>query len=239
MTEAEWNNCTDPILMLASLRGELSDRKLRLFTCACLRRVWHSLPNESFREAILETEQIAERTGAMPPDAVSWWRRLDFDQAFSTLLGERDVYDSVTSLLLVAAHTHADAQVASWLAAHAEADPVWRSHVAKSRRTSARREEASVQACLLRDVAGVPRRRTSLEPALLRWNEGTVVKLARAAYDEQLLPEGTLHPSRLAVLADALEEAGCTDPDVLSHGRQQGAVHLRGCWLIDLLLNKE
>jgi hypothetical protein len=58
-----------------------------------------------------------------------------------------------------------------------------------------------------------------------------VVKLAQVIYDDKAF-------DRMPVLADALEEAGCVNPDVLSHCRQQGAVHARGCWVIDLLLNK-
>jgi len=46
-----------------------------------------------------------------------------------------------------------------------------------------------------------------------------VRELARAVYDDRRLPEGTLDPARLAVLADALEDAGCTDADVLGHFR--------------------
>jgi hypothetical protein len=64
-----------------------------------------------------------------------------------------------------------------------------------------------------------------------------VVALARAAYDQRELPAGTLDPARLAVQADALEEAGCTDADILNHCRRPG-VHVRGCWAVDLLLGK-
>ena len=62
--------------------------------------------------------------------------------------------------------------------------------------------------------------------------------LAEAAYDRRHLPSGELDPARLAVLADALEEAGCTDPDLLDHLRGPGP-HYRGCWVIDLLLGKQ
>jgi hypothetical protein len=43
----------------------------------------------------------------------------------------------------------------------------------------------------------------------------------------------------MPVLADALEEASCTEADILGHCRQQGAVHVRGCWVVDLLLGKK
>jgi hypothetical protein len=43
---------------------------------------------------------------------------------------------------------------------------------------------------------------------------------------------------RMGILADALEEAGVADAEVLGHGRQQGSVHVRGCWLVDRLLGR-
>jgi hypothetical protein len=63
--------------------------------------------------------------------------------------------------------------------------------------------------------------------------------LANTIYEQRQLPSGHLDSHRLAVLADALEEAGCRDDEIQSHLRQQGAVHVRGCWAIDPLLNKE
>jgi hypothetical protein len=64
-----------------------------------------------------------------------------------------------------------------------------------------------------------------------------VARLAQAAYDERHMPEGTLDTSRLAVLADALEEAGCSVADILNHLRGPGP-HVRGCWLVYLCLGK-
>jgi hypothetical protein len=54
---------------------------------------------------------------------------------------------------------------------------------------------------------------------------------------EHVLPSGTLDNTRLAVLTDALEEAGCQVAEVLTHLREPGS-HWRGCWVVDLLLNK-
>jgi hypothetical protein len=92
---------------------------------------------------------------------------------------------------------------------------------------------------LVRDIIGNPfRPLPSIDPAWLCWNDGTVQRLAAAIYEERSLPKGTLDNGRLAILADALEEADCDNEEVLSHLRQQGASHYRGCWVIDLLLNK-
>jgi hypothetical protein len=59
----------------------------------------------------------------------------------------------------------------------------------------------------------------------------TVIALAEAIYDERAF-------DRLPILADALEEAGCTNADILNHCRQPGE-HVRGCWVVDLILGKE
>jgi hypothetical protein len=66
----------------------------------------------------------------------------------------------------------------------------------------------------------------------------TVVLLAQTVYEERTLPNGRLDPTRVQVLADGLEEAGCTDSDILAHCRGPGP-HVRGCWVVDLLLGKE
>jgi hypothetical protein len=59
--------------------------------------------------------------------------------------------------------------------------------------------------------------------------------LARAAYDERSLPSGTLDLTRLAVLADALEDAGVADEALVGHLRGPGP-HVRGCWALDRVL---
>jgi proteasome lid subunit RPN8/RPN11 len=91
------------------------------------------------------------------------------------------------------------------------------------------------QAHLIRDITGNLFRYIALNTA---WLTPTVASLAQAAYEERLLPVGSLERSRLAVLADAVEEAGCDNADILSHLRGPGP-HVRGCWALDLLLGKE
>jgi hypothetical protein len=62
------------------------------------------------------------------------------------------------------------------------------------------------------------------------------IEIARAAYDERK-PDGTLDPARLAVLSDCLEEFGTGSEELLAHLRSKGA-HFRGCWAVDLILEK-
>ncbi len=91
---------------------------------------------------------------------------------------------------------------------------------------------------LLRDVLGNPFHPPQPLPAsLLRWHDNIIPRMANAIYEERHLPSGHLDPARLAVLADALEEVGCTDADLLGHLRGPGP-HVRGCWVVDLLLGK-
>jgi hypothetical protein len=91
---------------------------------------------------------------------------------------------------------------------------------------------------LLRDLFGpLPFRPVTIPPSVRIWNGGTVVRLAEAAYDDRVLPAGTFRPDRVAVLADALEEAGCQEASVLAHLRSPGS-HWRGCWAVDLLTNR-
>jgi hypothetical protein len=80
---------------------------------------------------------------------------------------------------------------------------------------------------LLRDVFGNPFRPVSLDRARLT---SDVVALARGIYDERAF-------DRMPILADALQDAGCTNEDVLAHCREPGE-HVRGCWVVDLVLGK-
>jgi hypothetical protein len=85
---------------------------------------------------------------------------------------------------------------------------------------------------LLRDLFGpLPFRDVRIDPAWFAWNEGVVGKLAASIYEDRAFEQ-------MPILADALEEAGCGNKEMLTHFRQQGQIHVRGCWLLDLLLQK-
>jgi hypothetical protein len=90
------------------------------------------------------------------------------------------------------------------------------------------REHARAGAALLRDIFS-PFRPAKIEPS---WLTPNVLSLARVIYEERRFEE-------CPVLGDALEDASCDNQELLGHLRQQGQVHVRGCFVLDLLLNKE
>jgi hypothetical protein len=212
VTEAEWLACTDMDTMLEYLRGKVSDRKLRLFACACCRRNWHLLGDKRSRESVEISERYAE--GQV--------REVELSRAWAAASAEVDQSKFAEAAWRVAED---EPEKAAW--SLGRAFPTSR----------ANKDERACQASLFRDVMNNPFRPVALSPTVLAWNDAAVVRLAQAAYDERHLPTGTLDNGRLAVLADALEEAGCTDTDILGHLRGPGP-HVRGCWPVDLCLGK-
>src|SRR5262249_9770093 len=91
-----------------------------------------------------------------------------------------------------------------------------RDRAPKNRGLEAMNAEQVPQCELVRDIVGNPDRPMTVEKS---WLTSDVKALARAIYEERTLPAGTLDPIRLAILADALEEAGCTNRTVLDHCR--------------------
>jgi hypothetical protein len=93
----------------------------------------------------------------------------------------------------------------------------------------ARRQETAAQADLVRDIFGpLPFRDVRIEPA---WLTSDVTALARGIYDEKAF-------DRMPILADALQDAGCDNDDVLTHCRGAKNEHVRGCWVVDLILGR-
>jgi hypothetical protein len=91
-------------------------------------------------------------------------------------------------------------------------------------------QEGRYQADVVREIFGNPFRPVAAEPEWLIWNHATVPAIARHIYDDRAFHD-------LPILADALEDAGCTNADLLDHCRGPGP-HVRGCWAVDLLLGK-
>ena len=235
MTEEQWLKSDDPEQMLASFQGRASERKLRLFLVGCARRVLPSSPDGDTVEALAVAEQFAD--GAESP------HRLARARAALRVPRRSRVHPGAP---LDTGHI---SSVPAWHAAREEVGPAaiegasccaWSTSLGPSYGgplvgVTVPTDEFAAQAALLRDIFGNPYRPVSLPPA---GKLPEVVALARAAYEQRGLPAGILGGRLLADVAQALVEAGCRDADVLNHF-YRSAYHVRGCWLIDLLLGKE
>jgi hypothetical protein len=226
MTEQEWRECTDPNRMLEFLRVKVSDRKLRLLACACCRRVWDLLSNKYCRKALTVAERFAADEVSAEKLHFAWG-----DARRSAQVAHRQGLETAEGAAMWAVSMLCEADIgralaAVIMAARCEAYPGDADRLAEAQRA---------QITLLRDIFNPFRAPRVNLPSVLAWNEGAVPKLAEAAYSHRSVPGGELDPERLSVLADALEDAGCADADLLDHLRGPGP-HVRGCWPVDLLL---
>ena len=216
MTEEEWLACADPWPMLEFLQGKASERKLRLFACACYRRSPQYVFDFDSGEAGKHNLKVVEVAERHADGMASEQERHDYFLTTDDVhLMDKDVIWSASDAVLAAA--------------------MGATELPGMQPDEKERQERTLLSNLLRDIFGNPYRPVTLAPS---WQTPQVVALAQAAYDQREMPSGTLDPVRLAVLADALEEAGCTDAEVLGHLHGPGP-HVRGCWALDLLLGKE
>jgi hypothetical protein len=239
MTEQEWLACTDPEPMLALLRlaRRPGGRKLRLFACACARRAWHLLTREPPRAAVEAAERCADGL-AGPEELRQGWSAVRKALSMAPLHTPWEA--ALTAALYAATPDTCLPEGAAGAAANAlSRDPRLRRPyhplTSKAGEPSGCPSERASQCALLRDLF-TPFGAAEVSASCLTW-DGTVARLAAAVYEERVLPSGELDLARLAVLADALEEAGCDQPDLLAHLRGPGP-HVRGCWAVDLLLGK-
>jgi hypothetical protein len=232
VNEQNWLACANPVGMVGFLGVWGSDRKWRLFACACCRLAWHDLTDPRSQGAVEAAEAFAD--GQTPREAMeaAW-------QAATAAAAEQPAV-SLGAAVAAAAGFVARPGVGAGAALHAIDKVAWAPSTAPrgkaGRAGRAHREQVGRRAAtLLRCVVGNPFRPVTPDPA---WRVPQVLALGQAAYDGRELPAGTLDAARLAVLADALEEAGCTDQAVLEHLRGPGP-HVRGCWAVDLVLGKQ
>ena len=231
MTEADWLAATNPQTMLKFVQGsgKASDRKLRQFAVACCRLIWHEITDERSRQAVEVAQRFADEKATGNELAIA---RDAAPPSYRTYLSNGFPYPDE-----LAASAAAECAAES-IDTQALLDDIFGYGVFDYVDMKLDCDGYSVAATILRETFGNPFRPISLNPSWLTWNDGTVRRLAEAIYGERELPSGHLDVTRLAVLADALEDAGCADPDLLGHLRGPGP-HVRGCWVIELLTGKE
>jgi hypothetical protein len=207
--EALWYASSDPAKMLDLLEGafadgEISERKIRLFVCACCRRLWHKLSPETRQNHVDVAERYVDgRATREEFEVVDWAREEPKELAIAACC--RWDFDPYGGLY----YLHYEIQAAF-------------------QKDKLGTTESAAQAHLLRDIFRVPYPRPVTFD--LAWKTTEVIALANTIYDK-------LAFDRMPILADALEEAGCHNAEILSHCREP-ADHVRGCWLIDLILGK-
>jgi hypothetical protein len=212
MTEAEWPEWWHSFNSLMDfLRGPASERKARLFACACCRGFWVAERDsrieravdvaERYADGLADTVEVKEaRKGAKEASALDRVRRDPIYRACGSLAINEDI--------------HRAAECCAQFAP--QAMPCWPE------------EGAERVFAILRDIFGNPFRPATFSAA---WKTDTALPLARQMYESRDF-------SAMPILADALQDAGCENDDVLNHCRSDG-VHVRGCWVCDLVLGKE
>jgi hypothetical protein len=218
MTENEWLSWDqDPGELFNVVRDQVSDRKLRLFACACARQVLSELTDERSRQAIPKGELLAD---GLISSEQAMAAVVEANAAVMDAAAAHGTFSTPAHLAVAAKYTIAKSGLIAFAAANRAA----------CARPDMKKQVQQTQCSLFRDIVCNPFRPVAVALHWLQWNDGTVLKLTQAIYDERAF-------DRLPILADALEEAGCTEANILTHCRGPRP-HARGCWVIDLLLGR-
>jgi hypothetical protein len=262
-----WDRSDDPMAMLDAIHGVASERKLRLFSFGLCRRLRFTPDSVEDGEAFVARAAQLFDSPPRPPgwrlgvaeeeelDDPDTWYRLNhevserFDLAWSGFL-EADstpiewegdpaftdeVMDNWAAVTIIGSVSSDDPWVGAREATTVVIELAVRKAVQAGQPVESARAIASPAArtdvCrVLREVFGNPFQPVAVNPDWLTWRDGTVPKLAQGIYDDHRF-------DLLPILADALEEAGCDNAEILTHCRSAGP-HLRGCWVIDCALAK-
>lgn len=234
MTEQEWLVSDNTAAMLDSIQERADSRKLRLFACACCRRVWNYLPDARSRRAIDALESVVDDPPAQLQSigvgqfgAAGSVSRTAASAAADPALASRHaawaVIIAASNVTVLPATTSLAKAILAAGAVVEAAEGQWGGPPPGV----VDEDELTAQRTLLRDIIGNPFRPVRLAAT---WRTSTALALARQMYQSRDF-------SAMPILADALQDAGCENEDVLNHCRQPGE-HVRGCWVVDLLTGR-
>jgi len=235
MTEAEWLGSL-PEPMLEFVRAKASSRKLRLVALACCRSVWHLLTHPGSRRAIELLEIRLDQASISDEEwrAINHAAREGFKANQTPACMGANSPRTPTCAAAYAVVRSCDEQPiyaaggACYQSVNAQARYQLQRVGAQAFFPARPEPDFRSRSDLIHCIFGNPFRPVTINPA---WLTTTVTNLAQAIYVDRAF-------DRLPILADALEDAGCSQQDILSHLRG-GGEHCRGCWVVDLLLGRE
>ena len=208
-----------------------------LLAAACCRRVWSLLPDEPSKAAVVTAERHAD--GLVDADTLRAAEQLALEAADALMESLPDFAGKASpawhAMRAAACLTGASSgrRPISGAGHYVQNAVAWQLAPAPPQlleREAARQAEARRQWLMVKDIFGYPFRPVAVSASWLSRNDGAVRNLAKVIYDER-----SFEP--MPLLADALEDAGCNNAAILCHCRRPGE-HVRGCWVIDLLLDK-
>jgi hypothetical protein len=246
LTEEQWLASNEEWRLLRHLqqhclvsRTRGGKRRQRLYACACCRRAWHlfgerertivevaerAADGRASRGELAEAEQAAV---GVVEEATAQVRSLGAG-ASSASAAEARIKMTLAYALQAATSNWLSMTAGGPATSVGSALGLWRQSRGGAAATTTQ-EELRPFADLLRDVFRNPfRDALPFDHAALAPKGSQVANVARTIYDEHRWDE-------LPVLADALEEAGCADAEILGHCRG-GGPHARGCWVLDLVM---
>src|SRR5262245_7548415 len=237
MTEAEWLACAKPHPMLEELewRGQLSSREQQLWGCSCVKRVGDLLRDNRLRAGVIAHDMYADdlvTTHALRAAVAAAQQvkaEIPFPPGFGAgihgiLPGAAPVWAAVAAVAAVeGTDRFRSVPILVLEAVRCESSSKLQEAVSHEWSVAVAAEEWAAQVNLVRDLFGNPFRPVNPSPS---WISTTVTRVAEVIYqkeDFELMP----------ILADALEDTGCENADILSHCRDQQSGHVRGCWVVD------
>ena len=238
MTEAEWLACKSARDMVTCGACPASPRKLRLLAVACCRCSRRLLQDPEYRRALDLAERFADGQASLA-ELESAYRLANGPacQLYGSAEAEREIRRASEALAVLNAISPGGDPAS---------DAIWQLSRASQRGIDAR------MVALAHDILGNPFRRVErsapwiaqvravIGDAVYRcqdafnpaWLTSDVLALAQGIYEERAF-------DRMPILADALHDAGCENVEVLNHCRDASATHVRGCWVVDLVLDKQ
>jgi hypothetical protein len=213
MTEAEWLACEDPTPMVLWLGAQLSERKHGALLLACC-RTYPEANLKGLTHALITAERQIE--GKLNPNEINSWKE-EATRIKETCVAELDFERASLARAVQYIFEKPTALFPRYFYCHNEYQ--WPKY----------NEESNKMCCrLIREVLNP----FASPSANSDWRSSDAVAIARTMYDSRDF-------SAMPILADALQDAGCDNDDILSHCRDANATHVRGCWVVDLVLGKE